>query len=297
MQPGTKSDARASRGQQSIVAPRYSYPLSHEEYDALCRELRARVVEMSHSARAPHLASALSCIEIVAALYGSVLNIDPRNPMDEARDRFVFSKGHAASTLYATLAFFGFFPESELASYGKSSGRLAEQPSPYCMPGVEAATGSLGHGLPLGLGMAKAAKILTRSYKTFVLMSDGECNEGSVWEAALLAPAHKLDNLIVLVDFNKWQATGRSTEVTSLEPLAKKWEAFGWNSFEIDGHNVGELLSALDNANSSNGKPTAIVAHTVKGKGISFMEDDNNWHYRVPTETEVVASKRELGLL
>jgi len=166
-----------------------------------------------------------------------------------------------------------------------------------CAPGVELATGSLGHGLPVGAGHALAAHIQKQSYQVLVCLSDGECNEGSVWEAALFAAARKLQNLTVVVDYNKWQATGRSNEIMQLSPLREKWEAFGWRAIEVDGHNLNTLVDALARSKQEAGKPTAIVAHTVKGKGVSFMEDDNNWHYRVPTAKEVEAAKKELGLL
>jgi transketolase len=162
---------------------------------------------------------------------------------------------------------------------------------------VEYATGSLGHGLPAAVGMALASKVLKQSYRVFVLMSDGECNEGSVWEAAMLAPAKRLGNICVVVDFNKWQATGRSCEVMSLSPLAEKFRAFGWRSVEVDGHDIDSVTSALESLDEDSEVPLAIVAHTVKGKGVSFMEDDNNWHYLVPKPEQVEQAKRELGLV
>jgi transketolase len=165
------------------------------------------------------------------------------------------------------------------------------------MPGVEAGTGSLGHGLPLGIGMLMAARLQKRPTKVVALLSDGESQEGSVWEAALFAAAQKLDHLAVIVDYNKWQATGRSNEVMAMDPFKDKWAAFGWNAMELDGHNVSALIDALKNLPTKNGKPLAIIAHTVKGKGVSFMEDDNNWHYRSPTADEVVKAKKELGLV
>jgi transketolase len=249
---------------------------------------------MSHRAGTPHLGSALSCVDILVAAHWGALRIDPRQPTDPDRDRFLFSKGHAASALYAALALRGFFSEDLLESYAEAGGALGEHPSPE-LPGIEIAAGSLGHGLSLGLGMALAARIHARSYRVLVLMSDGECNEGSVWEAALLAPAQRLDRLAVVIDYNKWQATGRSNEVTSLYPLRAKWEAFGWSTREVDGHDIPALVALLKNFPDGSGKPMAIVAHTIKGKGVSFMEDDNNWHYRVPTWDEVGLARMELG--
>ena len=262
----------------------------------LAAQFRARAVEMSYQAKAAHLASALSCIDIVAVLYDSVLKIDSKNSKWIDRDRFILSKGHAATALYAALEYRNFINEDDIASYGEEGSLLEEHPSPK-LPGVEAATGSLGHGLPIGCGIALAGQIKDQWYRTFVLMSDGECNEGSVWEACLFAAANKLEHLCAFVDFNKWQATGRSSEVLALEPLAEKFRSFGWIVHEIDGHDHSQILQAISTPYLGEGKPTMIVAHTVKGKGVSFMEDDNNWHYRIPTAEEVVLAKTELGVL
>lgn len=264
--------------------------------EKLAAQMRGTLVEMSHKAGASHLGSALSCVDIVVAAYFNVLSIDPAVPDDPQRDRFVLSKGHAASALYACLAYRGFFSVEHLDRYGTAGGNLPEHPSPQCVPGVEVASGSLGHGLSLGVGMALAARIRKHDYRVYVLMSDGECNEGTVWEAALFAPAHNLENLVTIIDYNKWQATGRSDEVMALQPLTKKWEAFGWSVQELDGHDVTALARTMNQVPDGTGKPLAIVAHTVKGKGVSFMEDDNNWHYRIPTEQEVHMARRELGL-
>lgn len=266
------------------------------DLETQARLIRGKLVEMSHRAKTPHLGSSLSCVDILVAAYWGTLRIDAQNPEAPDRDRFILSKGHAATTLYATLAYRGFFPISLLDSFTEDGGCLAEHPSPGCAPGVEAATGSLGHGLSLGLGMALAGRIKEQSYRVFVVMSDGECNEGSVWEAAMLIPAQKLDNIITVIDYNKWQATGRSNEVMALAPLRQKWEAFGWSTYELDGHDLPAMVDALKNVPDGSGKPVAIVAHTVKGKGISFMEDDNNWHYRIPKIEEVHAAHRELGI-
>lgn len=257
-------------------------------------KLRANIVQMSHQAKAAHLASALSCVDILTILYSQVLSIDPNDPKHPDRDRFILSKGHAAAALYATLAWKGIISPDELVTYGQQHSLLEEHPSPK-LPGVEAATGSLGHGLPIANGMTLAARIQNQSYRVFVLMSDGECNEGSVWEAAMFAARHKLDGLTAIVDFNKWQATGRSQEVLQLDPLSDKWRSFGWSVTELDGHDHEQLLAAL--TRSANGLPHVIIAHTVKGKGISFMEDDNNWHYRVPTQQEVLNAHVELGVV
>jgi transketolase len=268
------------------------------ELEGVARRIRFKVIELSHKAGTPHLGSSLSCVDIVtAAFWGGVLAIDPKNPSDPNRDRFLLSKGHAATTLYTALAYRGFYPPEVVDTYMDPGSCLAEQPSPGCVPGVEVATGSLGHGLSIGVGMALAGRIQGRSYRVFVVLSDGECNEGAVWEAAMLAPAHRLDNVVVVVDYNKWQATGRSNEIMALHPLKQKWEAFGWSAADIDGHDLNALVQALRKVPDGTGKPIALIAHTVKGKGIPFMEDDNNWHYRSPDANEVQTSKTLLGIL
>ncbi len=266
------------------------------ELEAVARKLRFKLVEMSHTAGTAHLGSALSCVDILVAAFWKYVRTNPAEPSNPFRDRFILSKGHAASALYATLAARGFFPQEWLDSYATHGSPLAEQPSPGCAPGVELATGSLGHGLPVGSGMALAGRIQNRDYRVYVLMSDGECNEGTVWEAALFAPANKLGNLVVIIDYNKWQATGRSNEVMNLSSLREKWSAFGWDASEIDGNNMAAVVEALRKIPENSGKPVAIIAHTVKGKGVSFMEDDNNWHYRIPNQQEVLAAKKELQL-
>jgi transketolase len=260
-------------------------------------KIRGKIVELSHKAETPHLGSSLSCVDIIVSLYWKILKIDPKNPKDPNRDRFILSKGHAATSLYSVLVEKGFFTNELLDTYAKSGSCLAEQPSPGCAPGVEAATGSLGHGLSLGVGIAMAARIQKRDYRVFVLLSDGECNEGSVWEAAMFAPAQKLNKLCAIIDFNKWQATGRSTEVMSLNSLEEKFRAFGWDACSVDGHNYDQLLGALNRFPTNPTKPFAIIANTVKGKGVSFMEDDNNWHYRTPTAEELISAHKELGLI
>lgn len=261
--------------------------------DRLSRQIRFELIAMSHRAQSAHLGGALSCVDLLVALYETVLRIDPRRPDDPERDRLVFSKGHAVSALYTILAKRGFFPEEELLRYNEEGSRLPEQPSPGCAPGVEWATGSLGHGLGVGIGMALSALIQKRNYGVFVVMSDGECQEGSVWEGAMLAPRLKLGRLTSLVDFNKWQATGRSNEVMSMESLRAKWESFGWTTREVDGHDLAQIVDALHSPRPED-RPLAIVAHTIKGKGVSFIEDDNNWHYRSPTAEEVERARVEL---
>lgn len=263
----------------------------------VARTIRVRIIETSHKTNTPHLGSCLSCVDILVAVYFDVLRIDQVRPRDPDRDRFILSKGHGAAALFQVLALRGFYPESMLETYGQDGGLFAEHPpAPADLPGIEAATGSLGHGLPMGLGMALSARIERRRYNVLVLLSDGECNEGSVWEAAMMAASQKVKRLAVVVDFNKWQATGRSEEVLALSPLVDKWRAFGWNTWETDGHDMSSLVRLMERIPDGSGKPVAIIAHTIKGKGVSFMEDDNNWHYRIPTADEVSAAKKELGI-
>lgn len=257
---------------------------------------RSRIIHTSSVAKIPHLGSCLSCVDILVALYWQILNIQPNHSTDPQRDRFILSKGHGAPALFQILAMKSFFPLEWLDHYGQDGSLFGEHPPAHGVPGIEAATGSLGHGLPIGVGFALGARMQGISNHTYVLMSDGECNEGSVWEAALFAAAQKLDRLMVIIDFNKWQATGRSQEIMALDPLVDKWAAFGWHTEEIDGHDYPALLKTLNSLSQPKGKPTAVIAHTVKGKGVSFMEDNNNWHYRTPTREEVIAARKELGI-
>ena len=214
--------------------------MSHDiaELRSTAQHIRGKIIDMSHKSGAAHLGSSLSCVDILVALYWNALSINPDKPSAPDRDRFILSKGHAASSLYATLAFKGFFPVDVLDTFAMPGSRLEEHPGPNCISGVEAATGSLGHGLSIGIGMALSSRIQEQKYRVFALLSDGECNEGSVWEAAMFAAGQYLDNVLAIIDFNKWQATGRSCEVMSLKPLKEKWESFGWSAYEIDGHNM-----------------------------------------------------------
>jgi transketolase len=269
--------------------------LSTEQLAATALTLRQRLVTTSANAKIPHLGSCLSCVELLVQLYWQELRIDPLNPEDPDRDRFLLSKGHGAPILFQVLAERGFYPVERLEDFGKPGSVFHEHPpKPGYIPGIEAATGSLGHGLPMALGMALAARIQKRPTRSYALLSDGECNEGSIWEAAMLAAAQKVNTLTAIIDFNKWQATDRSQDVMALDPLPAKWEAFGWHTQEIDGHDFAAIADALEGAREEQARPSVIVAHTVKGKGISFMEDDNNWHYRTPNHEELAAALAEL---
>ena len=261
----------------------------------ISNKLRKRIIRTSKEANIPHLGSCLSCIDLIVYLYWKVLKINVSDPKDLNRDRFVLSKGHAAPALFQVLAERRFFPLEKLKEFGKPGSVFHEHPpKPGYVPGIEAATGSLGHGLPMALGMALAEIISGLNFRTYVLLSDGECNEGSIWEAAMLASSKHVNKLTVLIDYNKWQATGRSNEIMALEPLASKWQSFGWHTQEINGHNFEDIASSIENTKNEN-KPSAIIAHTIKGKGVSFMEDNNNWHYRIPNEEELNAALDELN--
>ncbi|QNI95438.1 transketolase/ N-terminal domain-like protein [Synechococcus sp. A15-127] len=270
-------------------------PVSTTALSRIALTIRQRTIETSARARIPHLGSCLSCVELLTALYWQELRIDPQAPDALDRDRFVLSKGHGAPVLFQILAERGFFEIDRLSEFGKPGSVFHEHPpKPGYIPGVEAATGSLGHGLPMALGMAIALRIQGSKSRCYALLSDGECNEGSIWEAAMLAAGQHVHQLTAIVDYNKWQATGRSQEVMALEPLADKWEAFGWHVQEIDGHDLSAIGQALTTARAETSKPSVIVAHTIKGKGVSFMEDDNNWHYRTPNPEELAAALAEL---
>jgi len=233
-------------------------------------------------------------IELLLVLYGRVLRVDPNRPDWPERDRFVLSKGHACAGLYAVLAERGFFPRSWLDTFYQNGSHLAGHITHTNVPGVDASTGSLGHGLPVAAGMALAGKRDARNYRVFALLSDGECDEGSTWEAILFAGHHQLDNLVAVVDYNKIQSIGRVEEVLDLEPFADKWRSCRWGVREIDGHNLEEIDHTLAGLPLEPGRPSCIIAHTVKGKGVSFMEDELLWHYRPPSEEELARALAEL---
>lgn len=243
-----------------------------------------------------HLPSCLSMMDILTALYYAVLKVDPNNPKDPDRDRFILSKGHAGVALYTVLADRGFFDPGLLATHGKRGTILGGHPEMHDIPGIEASTGALGHGLSLAAGMALAGKIDRKSYRVFVVLGDGECQEGSIWEAALFAPQFRLDNLTVIIDHNKLQAMDRLENIIGLEPLRGKWKAFGWATKEVDGHDPDALSKLLQRLPLKKNMPSLIVAHTVKGKGISFMENVPIWHFRQPNSVEMGTACEDLGL-
>jgi len=262
---------------------------------AFARRIRRRVLKMTHAAKSAHVGSVLSTVDVLAVLYDKTLRLDPSQPDWPERDRFILSKGHACAGLYAALAERGFFPESWLDEFYVDGGRLAGHATHVGVPGVEVSTGSLGHGLSLACGMALVGKKENRAFRVFVMLSDGECDEGSTWESALFAPFHRLDNLVAIVDYNKIQSFGAVKEVLDLEPLAEKWRTFGWCVREIDGHDVEEIESVFGAIPTEPGRPTCVVAHTLKGKGVSFMENKLLWHYRSPDKDELRLALAELG--
>lgn len=251
---------------------------------------------MIYEARSAHISSCFSCTDILTYLYFKILRIDPENPKDENRDRFILSKGHAVAALYAVLAKRGFFPEELLNTYYQNGSRLPGHSTLGTVPGIEVSTGALGHGLSMGAGLALAAKKDRRAHRVFVLISDGECEIGSVWEAALFASHHKLDNLVVVIDYNKIQAFGRVRDILNIEPLAKKWESFGWDVKEADGHNFSELEKSFSEIPFQINKPSLLIAHTIKGKGVSFIEDKFEWHFLNLTKEQYEQAVKELSV-
>jgi len=253
----------------------------------ISREIREKILIMHAKSNESHLGSALSIVDILTVLYFEILNIDPSNPYEENRDRFILSKGHAASALYAVLAKRGFFEEELLDTFAEDGGKISVHPKRFSVPGVEASTGSLGHGLSIGVGIALSAKKDKKTFKTYILMSDGECEEGSIWEAAILASRFKLDNLVGIIDKNKWQAYERTDKIQNLSLLKSKWESFGWSCRGVNGHNLQKLIQVFRGIPFEVGKPSLIIADTIKGKGVPEIEDKMEWHYKSPKIDEL----------
>lgn len=258
------------------------------------KEIRIDILKMVAAVNASHVGSALSCVDILSTLYFGILDVDSKRPKMENRDRLILSKGHAGVALLATLAHRGFFNTSLLKKYCTDGSALTGHTMLESAPGVEATTGSLGHGLPIGIGMALAAKRDGLESKVFVILSDGELDEGSNWEAILAAGHLKLDNLIAIIDYNKIQSFGRVKDVLDLEPLAKKWADFNWAVKEVNGHNLLKLLKVFKKVPFESGKPSCIIAHTIKGKGVSYMEDRLEWHYKSPDQVQLHQAIKEL---
>lgn len=261
--------------------------------DVLAKIIRAHALRMVHKSNASHIGSCLSMADILAVLYSKVLRLDPVRPEWPDRDRFLLSKGHAAAIMYAVLAEKGFFSRDKLMTYCQNGSKLMGHVSHH-LPGVELSTGSLGHGLPIGCGLALAAKRDVKNYRTYVLLGDGEMDEGSNWEAMLFAAHHGLDNLVAIVDYNKIQSFGFVKEVLDLEPLVEKWQAFRWHVRIIDGHDHEQIIKSLSDLPATSGHPTVIIAHTIKGKGVSFMENQLAWHYKSPTDEQLAQALVEL---
>lgn len=252
----------------------------------LARRIRRHAVEMTHLGKSSHVGSILSMADIIAVLYGTVMRFDPEQPRWADRDRFILSKGHAGAGIYAALAESGFFSIEKLRTHYQDGSDLSGHVSHKGIPGVEFSTGSLGHGLPVACGMTKAAKIDERAHRVFCVLSDGECDEGSNWEAALFAAHHRLANLVAVIDYNKIQSLASVAETLALEPFADKWRNFGWDVVEVDGHDHVQLEAALCVREIANDRPRCVIAHTTKGKGVPFMEGSVLWHYRTPQGEE-----------
>jgi transketolase len=271
------------------------FDLSVPELEKMAKQLRRHVITMIATAGSGHPGGSLSAADIVTALYFKVMRHDPENPRWPDRDRFILSKGHVAPILYAALAECGYFPVEELSTLRKLDSRLQGHTDRTLTPGVEMSAGSLGQGLSFGIGVALAGRLDKRGYQVYVLLGDGECEEGQVWEAAMFAPHHRVDNLTAIVDHNDLQLDGRVCDIMGIEPLADKWRAFNWHVLEINGHDMSQILQALKEARKTKQKPTVIIAHTVKGKGVSFMENNVDFHGKAPTPQEAEIALKELA--
>jgi transketolase len=268
---------------------------SDQDLAALAKRIRIHALRMTNRGGSSHVGAAFSIADIVAVLYGAVLNVNPLRPKDPARDRFILSKGHAGAAVYAALAERGFLSTDKLLDHCQDGSDFSGHVSHKGIAGVELSTGSLGHGLPVAAGMAFAGKRAGAKHRVFVLMSDGECDEGSNWEAILFAPHHRLDNLVAVIDYNKIQSLAPVAETLGLEPFAEKWRAFGWDVREVDGHNHAALRETLSTAPWTTGKPGCVLAHTTKGKGVSYMENTVAWHYRTAKGADFEQALKELG--
>jgi len=269
-------------------------PLSITEMEAMAKKLRRHIITMTGTAGSGHPGGSLSAVEIVTALYFRLLRHKPSDPKWADRDRFILSKGHAAPLLYATLAECGYLPVGELTTLRQLDGRLQGHTDRTVTPGIEMSAGALGQGLSFAIGVALAARLNSQDYQVYVLLGDGECDEGQVWEGAMAAAHFKVDNLVAIVDNNGLQIDGWNREVMNLEPFSQKWQAFGWHVIEVDGHDLSQLIDALNQAKLVKGQPAVVIAHTVKGKGVSFMENNYAFHGKAPTASEVEIALKEL---
>jgi transketolase len=270
-------------------------PKSLQELQAIAKRVRREIVEMTGAAKSGHPGGSLSAVEVVVELYFDYMKHDPKNPKWPDRDRFILSKGHAAPVLYAVMAEAGYTPVEQLNTLRKLGSIYQGHPDVRFIPALEASTGSLGQGVSLALGMGLAAKLDGRSFRTYVMLGDGEIQEGQVWEGAMFGAFHKVDNVVAIVDYNRIQLDGFVKDIMELEPLTDKWKAFGWHVIEIDGHDFAAVRKALEEAEATKGKPSVIIAHTVKGKGVSFMENNPKFHGTPPNAAEVQQALQELA--
>ena len=282
-----KSSPQTSAGSAGVFA-------SDEDIKVVAKRIRRHIITIIGNAGSGHPGGSLSAVDIVTTLYWKVLHHKPANPHWIDRDRFILSKGHAAPMLYSVLAECGYFPASELTTLRQMDSRLQGHADRTATPGVEMSSGSLGQGLSFGIGIALAARLDSRDYRTYVLLGDGECNEGQVWEAAMAATHFKLDNLVAIVDKNGLQIDGPTCDVMNTEPMEKKWEAFGWYVIEVDGHDFTQLYEAFEKAKTVKGQPTVLIARTIKGKGVSFMENVAGFHGKAPNKDELDIAMKEL---
>ncbi len=267
---------------------------SVEDLERIAVHVRRDIIDMIYGANSGHPGGSLSAADIVTAMYFNVLNLDPQIPDWPDRDRFILSKGHACPVLYSCMARTGFFPVEELKTLRQIDSRIQGHPEVRKLPGIEASTGSLGQGLSIGIGLALGAKLQGKNYRTYVLTGDGELDEGQVWEAALSAGDKKIDNLVAIVDYNKQQLDGWVNDIMPLDPLNDKWKAFGWEVIEIDGHDMKQILNAFAKAQTIKGKPTVIIANTIKGKGVSYMENNLDFHGAAPNKEQYEQAMKEL---
>lgn len=278
----------------SNITPSVRKLLSFDDMRALAKKIRRDIITMIGTAGSGHPGGSLSAVEILVALYFRIMKYDPANPRWEDRDRFILSKGHAAPVLYATLCAAGYLPEEELCTLRKIDSRLQGHPECTRTPGVEMSAGALGQGLSFGVGVALNGRLDARDYYTYVLLGDGECDEGQVWEAAMAGAHWKLDHLIAIVDKNGLQIDGWTKDVMNIDPLDEKFRSFNWHVLQAQGNDIEDMVNALENARRMQGKPTVIIAHTVKGKGVSFMENNPDFHGKAPTAEELKKALKEL---
>ncbi len=285
----------SSTSADSMETEVFSLSASVAEMEAIAKRLRRHIITMTGKVGSGHPGGSLSSVEILTALYFKVLRHKPLDPQWSDRDRFILSKGHAAPLLYATLAECGYFPVAELPTLRQMDSRLQGHTDRTVTPGVEMSAGALGQGLSFGLGVALAGRLNEQNYRVYVLLGDGECDEGQVWEAAMATAHFKVDNLVAIVDNNGQQIDGWNRDVMNLDPFPGKWQAFGWKVIEVDGHRIPQLTQAFDKAKQIKGQPTVIIAHTIKGKGVSFMENNPDFHGKAPNAIEVEIALKELG--